>query len=79
LSFNLFPSLCLLRRPKRQRKLPARMQNNDFEYGFGPALASEPEPEEKQASPKKRGRQTKAGSDEKVSYNLINCISVALW
>ena len=54
------------------------MQNNDFEYGFGPALASEPEPEEKQASPKKRGRQTKAGSDEKVSYNLINCISVAL-
>jgi hypothetical protein len=55
------------------------MQNNDFEYGFGPALASEPEPEEKQASPKKRDRQTKAGSDEKVSYNLINCISVALW
>ena len=70
------PFLCLPWRPKRQRKLPARMQNNDFEYGFGPALAGDPEteikPDEKPVSTKKRGLQNKKGqqtkpeSDEKV-------------
>jgi hypothetical protein len=47
-------------RPKRQRKLPARMQNQDFEYGFGPAMAAEleatkPEEEKPATGPKKRG------------------------
>lgn len=49
-------------RPKRQRKLPARMQNNDFEYGFGSALAVDPDntsadevkPEEKPAATRRR-------------------------
>ena len=57
-------------RPKRQRKLPARMQNQDFEYGFGPAMALELEAEKAEdekpaAGPKKRGPNRKTAAAAK--------------
>ena len=69
-----FRQFCV--RPKRQRKLPARMQNQDFEYGFGPAMTLELEaakPEEEKpapAPPKKRGPQNKKAAAAKQAAKI---------